>query len=942
MKNKLFLSIFFLLLGIYCGFAQSQQIQITGKVLNKADGSPLPFAYVQISELAIGTVTDANGDYNLFIPEQHTDQQLTFSYLGYQQQSFQISKIRNKTNFVVRLKESATLLSEVTIEPRKEISAKKLWKQVVRNISKNYPNEAFNAEGYYRETIQENDAYIRFADAACEFHFLPYRNKNLDKAIRKSGRRRGQLVSSSYGAYWGDRLHRGHFNWNTLPDDQLRIIQVRTSEDLTKKRMYAHVEGGPIGLIGKDRMKYLRYFSNIKNWDKYQFTVKEFQNKDEEWEYVLAFEPIMSAEKLEELQAIKDVYKRMLAVKKAFNRPLAGNIYINQNSFAVTRITYSVPKAYKEFICGFTVMAIKHFDYKVDIDYKKVGDKWFLDHIRQEDEFILVDTTGGNRVTTPYRAVSELFIEKTTTTGVKKFPTEECFANADLNTLYEYPLEYDSAFWKAYTNTHQMAKISTSIRAEMEGKKTLEQQFRDRFIRDDHMLAPIARQEPSMFRIHGKTLVDHYAWLKDTKAPKQNDSIMNYLEAENKYFDNYTIPAKKRQRSIYNELTRRIVKTQESLPTLNNGYWYSRRYEKEDEYPVYYRRKDAPNSPKEVLFDVRKMAKNKGYYSIGGIDVAPNNQLVAFAENTDGTDNSTLRFKDLKTGKLLKDSLLRVASFAWVADSKSFYYSKQAPKSNRSAQIFKHILGTSQQEDELIHDEQDATLEVSVWSTKKSEYIFMSIGNSTSSEMYFKNGDDTGEFNCILPRKKDLIYNVSYVDSAFYILTDWKAHNMRLMRTTPSKLDQKEWETVVPENPDALLIGFKKFKNYLVVQERGNATYSIKVIDLKTNEAHYVKFKNELSMVSLANNELPDTDSLRIRYSSLTETSKVYSYHMESREKRLVWQDTVRFNSKSLVAKRVWAKAKDGTSIPITLVYNKFRRKMGFPFSLDFPIFKFH
>ncbi|MGB0524371.1 MAG: S9 family peptidase, partial [Flammeovirgaceae bacterium] len=744
---------------------------------------------------------------------------------------------------------------------------------------------------------------------------------------------RGALVGTGFGNYWGERLHRGHFNGSTLADDQLKIIQARASENLTKKRMEANIEGGPIGLIGKDRLKYLRYFSDIKNWKMYQFEVGEYQNKEGEWEYVLSFKPTAAASTLKEMKAtMKNIYKRIKATRKIHDQPIAGQIYINQTTYAVSKIKFSVPKDYKELICNYTVMAIKHFDYKVEIDYQEIDSKWYLSKIRQEDEFIFVDTTGTDPITTPYKAIAELVIENIQTTSVKKYANEECFANVDQNTLYEYPLEYDSAFWEKYNEIHPIAVIPSAVRKDMEGEKTLEQQFRDRFIRDENMPAPIARKEPTITKIHGKKLVDNYAWLKDTQTPKQNDSIMNYLEAENDYFNNYVIPYKKTHRKIYNEMVWRISRAQESRPTLHNGYWYSTRYERGEEYPVYYRRADSTGAVKEVLLDVREMAKDQPYYAITGYTVAPNNKLLLYSENTDGSDNSMVYMKDLTTGKRLADSLERVVSLAWIADSKAFYYTKQQPKTNRNYQVYRHVIGTAQQDDELIYEEKDPKFSVSVANTKNYKYIFMATGSTSSGEYYFKKGDDTGEFQCIAPRQANFSYDISYHtnDSVFYILTDWDAPNGKLMKVSPENPSKENWELVIPENPNALLTGFKKFKKYMTVQERGNASSNVKIINLETNDSHYIKLKDEAAMIGMGYNPKFDTDTLQISYSSLTEKSKRYHYHMETRKQRIIWRDSVVYSGyRSLKSERVWATASDGTQIPITLVYHKYRVKRG-------------
>ncbi len=504
MKNTLlFLA---LILFSNLSFAQFNQIQISGRVLSETDGLPLPYAYVKLEGLAIGTVTNANGFYSLRVSSGYAENNLVFSYLGYEKQAFQINLIEDRQNFVVKLRESPSLLGEVVIEPRKQISPQQLWKQVVKNISENYSSEPFEAKGYYRETVKENDAYMKFADASCEFYLAPYEGKDLDKEIKRSNYN-GHNTTSGYNfsSYWGERMHRGHFSGETILEDQVKIMEARTSANLTKKGMTANVEGGPIGLIGKDRMKYLRYFADKRNWDKYSYDVKETQDADGNWQYVLSFEPSVSAEEIVERQskiklkenfkntldslfsAIKNAGKRYKIIQKMIDKPIAGKIYINQANFAVSKISYSVPKDYKKFICAYQIEAIKHFDYKIDIDYQKIGGIWYPKSIRQEDEFIYIDTTGGIQTTTPYKAILELTMGEIRTENAKPFHELDIFANSDMKTLYDYPTSYDSSYWKAYELKNPLAKISSEIRKEMGEVMELEQQFIRRFARKEEV-----------------------------------------------------------------------------------------------------------------------------------------------------------------------------------------------------------------------------------------------------------------------------------------------------------------------------------------------------------------------------------------------------------------------------------------------------------------------
>jgi len=379
-------------------------ITISGKVISAKDGQPLPYAYTQLKDVALGTVTSPEGTFTIHIPEKHQNGVLQFTYLGYQTESRQINQMKDRHNLIVSLQESSTALNEVVIESKKGLSAKQVLRKVLQNIPNNYASDSFNMTGYYRETLKENGVYIKYADAACEYYLAPYtgktyHKKKLDKFDHND---LGNAAIGFYSLNWGDRLHRGHFNGRTLKEEQVKIIEARASANLSKTYLNANIEGGPLGIVGRDRVKYLRYFLDKKQQHKYTFSLTERANDRGEWQYVISFKPKIKKEDVERIAAQKKIGKRYALLQRLTDKPLAGKIVVDPTSFAVVSMEYRVPKELKHFFCGYTTMAIKHFDYSIKINYQQINNRWYPATIRQEDEFIIVDTISNT--TTPYAA----------------------------------------------------------------------------------------------------------------------------------------------------------------------------------------------------------------------------------------------------------------------------------------------------------------------------------------------------------------------------------------------------------------------------------------------------------------------------------------------------------------------------------------------------------
>lgn len=914
--NQRVLFFLFSFLMIFVAVGQ-ESIALKGKVIDTETKEVLPFSYVTVEDEAIGTVTNGEGLFELIIPTSLKEKRIIFSYLGYKRKLIPVNKLLEIDSLVIELSMNAHQLKAVVIKPTKKISAKVLLRKVVAKIPDNYTTNPIYLEGYYRETIQENGRHIKFADAAVKYHYSPYQKKAFkwkDYFAKGGGAIRSLSNLSNSN---GERLHRLHFHHRTTKDDQVFIVDSRSSENLTQTNMNANVEGGPLSLIGRDRLKFKESFLGKKKWKKFDYKLGEVNLKGIGWVYVLSFKTKITPEILESLSSKGN--KRWSKANR--NKLLAGKIYVDQKTFAVVKYECAVPNKLKKYFCGFKEMAIKHFDYKLNVEYEKVGDKYFLKYLRHEDEFIFKDTL--KETTTPYVAVSEFRRTGLQLDSVKKFRLQDDFSNLDANQLFDFPLEYDSIFWTNYTQKHPITQIEDSIRVDMEIKKILEKQFTEKHLRDTTLKAPIAKKVPSELRIHGEVLIDDYAWLKDTKNPRRNNDIMEYLKAENEYADNYFIPLRKKQRNLFNELVSRVEKNTESLPTIKDGYEYTVRYTEDDEYPVYLRRKVGEEDQEEIL-NVNVLAKDKEYFSAGGINISPNTNIMAYYENTTGSDKSTLKFKDLSTGKLLNDSLTDAGGLVWINDS-SFFYTQQEAKTNRTYQVKKHILFQHKSKDKLIFEEVDKRFSLSVSKSKSKKYLYINTGSSNANEVWFLPTETpNGTFKLIAPREKDHSYSIIHHDTTFYVMTNKFVKDFEVRIASPNAYDISSWKPFMRAEKGQLLGGFLVFDNYFVVGETEDMKSRLKIIDRRTNKHHYLEFKKELHLLSAGYNPVFDTDSLTFNYQSMKTPTRVYRYNMSTKEKRLVKSQKVLnyYQSRWIKQKRVWVEARDGVKIPVTLLYS--------------------
>ncbi|MEM9052295.1 MAG: S9 family peptidase, partial [Bacteroidota bacterium] len=688
----------------------------------------------------------------------------------------------------------------------------------------------------------------------------------------------------------------------------------------TKTNMVANVQAGPMGIFSKDYLKYKAAFFGDKKFKKFNFELGEVLMEGEGYVYVLSFRTVLTKEQMEELEKKGE---RKPFYKATRYKALQGKIYVDKKTFAVLKFEASVPSDFKKYFCSYTTMNYKHFDYKISAQYQKVGEKYHLKYLRHEDEFILNDTITNN--TTPYYSVSQFWVDEVITDSVEMFDMTEVFANLRSNELFDLPLEYNNEFWDAYTANYPIAIIPDSILKDMEVEKPIEKQFADKHTRNDSLQPPVAKMVPKSTKIHRTTMTDDYAWLKQPKNPLSNPEIRDYLVAENDYTDNYFIPLRKSQRELFNELVARIDKEDESIPFEEDGYWYQSKWTEEDEYPIYLRRKDGTDVW-DTLMDVNKMAKDRDYYAAGGLNVSPNTKKMLYFENTTGSDKYIVKFQDLETKEFIADSLIDVAEIIWLNDEQ-LLYTVQEQKTNRTFQLKLHNLLAPQKRDSLLYQENDLKFQVSASKSKSKDYIYMTVSSTNTSEVHFMNLDSIeGGFKLIAPRDGNHQYRVQDYDHEFYIASNKESIDFEVFKCDESSYKIDQWESFLKPKKASRLTSFVIFDNFFVMGETEKMENRIKIINRENGKSHYIKVKADLAAVGPSGNPKFDTDTLRYSLSTMKIPNEVWHYNMRTQEQRMVKKQEVKYHfaGKWIKNERVWAEARDGTMIPITLLYRSF------------------
>ncbi len=438
---------------------------------------------------------------------------------------------------------------------------------------------------------------------------------------------------------------------------------------------------------------------------------------------------------------------------------------------------------------------------------------------------------------------------------------------------------------------------------------------------------PVAKTVPHILKTHGLERVDNYYWLNQ----REDQEVLNYLNAENEYLEKVTAPIKAKEEKLFEEMKNRIKEQDESVPYKDGSYYYYSRFVVGGEYPIYCRKKGSLEAKEEILLDGNEMAKNKSYFSIGGFEISDNEEIMAFGIDTISRRNYTLQFKDLLTGKLLNDKieLTEGGSYAWAADNKTIFYITKDQQTLLGNKVFRHVLGQDSKADKLVYEETDNQYYMGLGRMKSKKYISIYSGhNGVATEFQLLDATNpNGKFFTFSPRTKGHEYYIEHYKNSFYIRTNSdNSPNYKLMEVEESLFgDSKNWKDKIAHRNDVFLEGMEVFKNHLVIQERKEGLVQLRIISQVNKKEHFIDFGEPAYDAYISTNPEFETNSLRFGYSSLTTPSSTFDYDMDSKVKTLKKEQTVLggFNKADYISERFFVTARDGAKVPVSLVYKK-------------------
>ena len=434
------------------------------------------------------------------------------------------------------------------------------------------------------------------------------------------------------------------------------------------------------------------------------------------------------------------------------------------------------------------------------------------------------------------------------------------------------------------------------------------------------MRPPIARKHPRRLEIHGDVRIDDYYWLRQ----RDNPAVTAYLEAENAYLSDRMHHTEDLQARLFEEIKGRIKQTDTSVPYQEGRYLYRWRVEDGKEYRIYCR-KPLHGGSEEVILDVNSVAEGHEFCDVTRLDVSPNEKVLAYAADRVGRRRFAIHFRDLDAGTILGDVIPNVTSNAvWANDSQTLFYTRQHPETLRAFQIYRHRLGEDVSQDALVYEETDETFTCGVGKSRSKRYIVVASDHTLTSEYRFLDADHPDEnFTVFLPREHGHEYHIDHYRGRFYIRSNADARNFRLLETDEGQLAQAHWREVIPQRDDVLLETYEMFRDHLVVQERTDGLVRLRIRPWVGEGQHEVEFSDPTYDAYIdAHNHVTDTQVLRFGYSSLRTPESTYDYDMVTREQTLLKQDEVLggFAIANYRTDRLYAVARDGTRIPISLV----------------------
>jgi len=434
-------------------------------------------------------------------------------------------------------------------------------------------------------------------------------------------------------------------------------------------------------------------------------------------------------------------------------------------------------------------------------------------------------------------------------------------------------------------------------------------------------------RKPARLELHGDVRIDNYFWLKE----RDNPDVIAYLDAENAYTEKMMAPMQGMQELLFDEIKSRIKEDDESAPYKRGDYFYYYRYVEGSEYPIYARKKGSLDAAEEIMLDVNQLAADADYFSVRGFKVSPDDRIAAYSVDMRGRRFYDLHFLDLESGEALPDTIEDMTSnFQWANDSQTVLYAKQHPETLRSYRVFRHKLGSA--DDTLVYEEEDETNYLGVSKSLSGKFFYLISSQTLSTEIRYLSADSPeDEPTVFLPREENHEYFVTDGGDRFYVISNDGAKNFRILEAPLDNTSKDAWTEIVAHRDDALIEGLAVFKDYFVVTIVENGIKQMEVIERTTGDTYRIDFGEDVYTAYADDNYEFDTPWFRYTYESMTTPESTYDFNMASKEHKLIKERAVLggFDRDDYRTERLFATARDGTQVPVSIVYRKGMQKNG-------------
>jgi oligopeptidase B len=449
-------------------------------------------------------------------------------------------------------------------------------------------------------------------------------------------------------------------------------------------------------------------------------------------------------------------------------------------------------------------------------------------------------------------------------------------------------------------------------------------------------LPPVAEAVPYTVRSPQGDRVDPYYWMRDDE--RKNPKLLAWLEAENAYKQAMLAHTESAQQLLYDEIVARVKQDDASAPVRKSGWWYYTRYVEGQEYPLHARRRAqadgsyAESAAEQVLLDGNALARGKGFFQIGNTEVSPDGRILAWAEDNTGRRQWLLHFKDLDSGQDLPDRIANTeASLAWANDNKTLLYIEKDPVTLLGYKVRKHVLGTDPSADPLVYEETDRSFYMGVYKSRSGRYINIGLQSTVSSEQWVADADDPQlAFKVLIPRERDHEYQAEDFGGDWIVRSNWRAKNFRIVRVPAAKVaDRAAWKDVVAHREDAFVDDASVFRDFLAIDERSGGLHQVRILHWASGRSELIRTDEKPYTANLGDNPEIDTPLLRYEYTSLSTPDSTFDLDTRSGERVLRKRQPVLggFDPANYASEFVFASARDGTRVPVSIVYRKgFRR----------------